>query len=51
MDDKIVRNISEDSLNAVLSKLNSEFIKELPASPKELLKYATRRTYWFNWFS
>ena len=44
MDDKIVRNISEDSLNAVLSKLNSEFIKELPASPKELLKYATRRT-------
>ncbi len=44
MDDKIVRNISEDSLNAVLSKLNPEFIRDLPTSPKELLKYATRRT-------
>ena len=44
MNDKIVRNISDDTLNIVLSKLNPEFIQELPVSPKELLKYATRRT-------
>lgn len=44
MDDKIVRNISDDTLNIVISKLNPEFIKELPVAPKELLKYATRRT-------
>lgn len=44
MDDKIVRNISDDTLNIVISKLNPEFIEELPLSPKELLKYATRRT-------
>lgn len=44
MDDKIVRNISDDTLNAVISKLNPEFIQELPVTPKELLKYATRRT-------
>lgn len=44
MDDKIVRNISDDTLNKVISKFNSDFIADLPASPKELLKYATRRT-------
>lgn len=44
MDDKIVRNISDDTLNKVISKFNSEFIKDLPVSPKELLQYATRRT-------
>lgn len=44
MDDKIIRNISDDTLNVVVSKLNDEFIQELPVTPKELLKYATRRT-------
>lgn len=44
MNDKIVRNISDDTLNIVISKLNPEFMNELPLSPKELLKYATRRT-------
>lgn len=44
MNDKIVRNISDDTLNVVLSKLNPEFIQELPVTPQELLKYATRRT-------
>ena len=43
MDDKIIRNISEDTLNTVISNLNKDFIDELPVSPKELLKYATRR--------
>lgn len=43
MDDKIVRNISEDTLNTVVAKLNQDFVEELPVSPKELLKYATRR--------
>lgn len=43
MDDKIIRNISEDTLNTVVSNLNKDFIDELPVSPKELLKYATRR--------
>ena len=43
MDDKIKRNISEDTLKAVLAKLNDDFIKELPAPPEELLKYAKRR--------
>lgn len=44
MDDKIIRNISEDTLNKVIAKLNPQFVSELPDTPKELLKYATRRT-------
>lgn len=43
MNDKIVRNISDDTLNSLLPTLNEDFLRELPASPKELLKYATRR--------
>ena len=43
MDDKIIRNISEDTLTTFISNLNKDFIDELPVSPKELLKYATRR--------
>lgn len=43
MDDKIVRNISDSTLDIIVKELNDDFINDLPASPKELLKYATRR--------
>lgn len=43
MDDKIFRNISTDVLNKVKSKLNPDFVSELPASPEELLYFARRR--------
>lgn len=44
MDDKLIRTIEKDALERILPTLNPDFIKELPASPQELLKFATRRT-------
>lgn len=44
MDDKLTRTIDNEVLKKVIPTLNPDFIKELPASPQELLKFATRRT-------
>ena len=44
MNDKIIRNISDDTFDVVIKEMNPDFINELPVSPKILLKYATRRT-------
>lgn len=44
MDDKLIRTIEKDILDKIIPTLNPDFIKELPASPQELLKFATRRT-------
>lgn len=44
MDDKKVRNIPEETVKSVVESLNPDFIKELPASPEEIAKYALRRT-------
>lgn len=44
MDDKLTRIVEKDVLERILPTLNHDFLKELPASPQELLKYATRRT-------
>lgn len=45
MDDSIVRNISNDTIQKVVGNLNSDFIKDLPASPEEIAKHAIRRTH------
>ena len=37
------RGISEETLNELLQELNPDFIKKLPDTPQEILKFARRR--------
>lgn len=43
MEDKELREISEETLKELLEELNEDFVAKLPISAKEILKYATRR--------
>ena len=37
------RGISKETLNELLQELNPDFIKKLPDTPQEILKFARRR--------
>lgn len=44
MNDSKKTGITEETLEQVLRRLNSSFVKSLPAEPKQILRFAKRRT-------